>query len=198
MSEAAQPFEVQIRTREMDLIAERGIAAHWKYKEGRLDPTADDARFQWLRQLVDWQSDIKDPRQFLSALKVDLYPDEVYTFTPKGQVFAFPRGATPVDFAYRIHSDVGNRCVGARINGKLVPLRTALASGDIVEILTAPNQSPSRDWLSFVVTTRARHKIRQFIHTQEKLQAVELGKRLLESELEKYKKPLKRLQSQGT
>src|ERR1700687_3018366 len=194
MSEAAQPFEVQIRTREMDLIAERGIAAHWKYKEGRLDPTADDARFQWLRQLVDWQSDIKDPRQFLSALKVDLYPDEVYTFTPKGQVFAFPRGATPVDFAYRIHSDVGNRCVGARINGKLVPLRTALASGDIVEILPAPNQSPSRDWLSFVVTTRARHKIRHFIHTQENLRAVELGRRLLEKELKKYKKTFKKLQ----
>jgi GTP pyrophosphokinase len=193
MSEAAQPFEVQIRTKEMDLIAERGIAAHWKYKEGRLGPTADDARFQWLRQLVDWQSDVKDPRQFLSALKVDLYPDEVYTFTPKGRVFAFPRGATPVDFAYRIHSDVGHRCVGARINGKLVPLRSPLASGDIVEILTAPNQSPSRDWLSFVVTSRARHKIRHFIHTQENLRAIDLGRRLLEKELKKYKKTVKKL-----
>ncbi len=193
MSESAQPFEVQIRTREMDLIAERGIAAHWKYKEGRLDPTADDARFQWLRQLADWQSDVKDPRQFLSALKVDLYPDEVYTFTPKGQVFAFPRGATPVDFAYRVHTDVGHRCVGARVNGKLVPLRTPLASGDIVEIVTAPNQSPSRDWLSFVATSRARHKIRQFIHTQENLRAVDLGRRLLEKELKKYKKSVKKL-----
>jgi GTP diphosphokinase / guanosine-3',5'-bis(diphosphate) 3'-diphosphatase len=193
MSESAQPFEVQIRTREMDLIAERGIAAHWKYKEGRLDPTADDARFQWLRQLADWQSDVKDPRQFLSALKVDLYPDEVYTFTPKGQVFAFPRGATPVDFAYRVHTDVGHRCVGARVNGKLVPLRTPLASGDIVEIVTAPNQSPSRDWLSFVATSRARHKVRQFIHTQENLRAVDLGRRLLEKELKKYKKSVKKL-----
>ena len=121
IGETGQPFEVQIRTREMDLIAERGIAAHWKYKEGRLGPHADDARFQWLRQLVDWQSEVSDPRQFLSSLKVDLYPDEVYTFTPKGEVFAFPRGATPIDFAYRVHTDVGHRCVGARVNGKLVP-----------------------------------------------------------------------------
>jgi guanosine-3',5'-bis(diphosphate) 3'-pyrophosphohydrolase len=165
MSDATQPFEVQIRTREMDLIAERGIAAHWRYKEGKLVPRADESPLQWLRQLVDLQSDVSDPRQFLSSLKVDLYPDEVYTFTPKGEVFAFPRGATTVDFAYRVHTDVGHRCVGARVNGRLVPLKTPVASGDIVEILTAPNQSPSRDWLSFVVTSRARHKIRQFIHT---------------------------------
>jgi GTP pyrophosphokinase len=197
MGEAAQPFEIQIRTREMDLISERGIAAHWKYKEGRLDPHADDGRFQWLRQLVDWQSDVSDPRQFLSSLKVDLYPDEVYTFTPKGEVFAFPRGATPVDFAYRVHTDVGRRCVGARVNGKLVPLRTPLASGDIVEVLTAPNQTPSRDWLSFVATSRARHKIRQFIQAQEKERAVELGRRLLERELKKYRKNVKRLESEG-
>jgi GTP pyrophosphokinase len=198
MSDAAQPFEVQIRTREMDLIAERGIAAHWKYKEGKVLPHADDARFQWLRQLVDWQSEVSDPRQFLSALKVDLYPDEVYTFTPKGEVFAFPRGATAVDFAFRVHTDVGYRCVGARVNGKLVPLRTPLSSGDIVEILTAPNQTPSRDWLSFVATSRARHKIRQFIHTEEKKQAMELGRRLLERELKKYKRTIKKLGSAGT
>jgi GTP pyrophosphokinase len=197
MGEEAQPFEIQIRTREMDLISERGIAAHWKYKEGRLGPHADDERFQWLRQLVDWQSDVSDPRQFLSSLKVDLYPDEIYTFTPKGEVFAFPRGATPVDFAYRIHTDVGDRCVGARVNGKLVPLRTPLASGDIVEILTAPSQTPSRDWLSFVVTSRARHKIRHFIQGQEKERAVELGRRLLERELKKYRKTVKRLDSEG-
>jgi GTP pyrophosphokinase len=197
ISEGGTTFEVQIRTREMDLIAERGIAAHWKYKEGRLDPQPDDTRFQWLRQLVDWQKEVSDPRQFLSSLKVDLYPDEVYTFTPKGQVFAFPRGATPVDFAYRVHTDIGHRCVGARVNGKLVPLRTTLASGDIVEILTAPNQTPSRDWLSFVATSRARHKIRHFIHTQEKLQAVELGRRLLERELKKFRRTIKKLESQG-
>jgi len=198
MGETGQPFEVQIRTREMDLIAERGIAAHWKYKEGRLGPHADDARFLWLRQLVDWQSEVSDPRQFLSSLKVDLYPDEVYTFTPKGEVFAFPRGATPIDFAYRIHTDVGHRCVGARVNGKLVPLRTPLGSGDIVEILTAPNQAPSRDWLSSVVTSRARHKIRHFIHEEEKRQSVELGRRLLERELKKYKRTVRKLEADGT
>ena len=198
MGETGQPFEIQIRTREMDLIAERGIAAHWKYKEGRLGPHADDARFQWLRQLVDWQSEVSDPKQFLSSLKVDLYPDEVYTFTPKGEVFAFPRGATPIDFAYRIHTDVGHRCVGARVNGKLAPLRTPLGSGDIVEILTAPNQAPSRDWLSSVVTSRARHKIRHFIHTQENLEAVELGRRLLERELKKYKRTVRKLEQEGS
>jgi GTP diphosphokinase / guanosine-3',5'-bis(diphosphate) 3'-diphosphatase len=198
IGEAGQPFEIQIRTREMDLIGERGIAAHWKYKEGRLGPHADDARFQWLRQLVDWQSDVSDPRQFLSSLKVDLYPDEVYTFTPKGEVFAFPRGATPIDFAYRVHTDVGHRCVGARVNGKLVPLRTPLQSGDIVEILTAPNQVPSRDWLSSVVTSRARHKIRHFIHEEEKRQAVELGRRLFERELKKFKRTIKKLETDGS
>ena len=198
MSDSVQPFEVQIRTREMDLIAERGIAAHWKYKEGRLGARADDATFQWLAQLVDWQKEVSDPRQFLSGLKVDLYRDEIYTFTPKGEVFAFPRGATAVDFAYRVHTDVGHRCVGARVNGKHVPLRTELSSGDIVEILTAPNQTPSRDWLSFVVTSRARHKIRHFIHTEEKREAVELGRRLLEKELKKYKKTVKKLEQQGT
>jgi GTP pyrophosphokinase len=198
IGETGQPFEIQIRTREMDLIAERGIAAHWKYKEGRLGSHSDDARFQWLRQLVDWQSDVSDPRQFLSSLKVDLYPDDVYTFTPKGEVFAFPRGATPIDFAYRVHTDVGHRCVGARVNGKLVPLRTPLQSGDIVEIVTAPSQTPSRDWLSSVVTSRARHKIRHFIHDQEKLQAVELGRRLLERELKKFKRTIKKLDGDGS
>ncbi|HTY42743.1 MAG TPA: bifunctional (p)ppGpp synthetase/guanosine-3',5'-bis(diphosphate) 3'-pyrophosphohydrolase [Thermoanaerobaculia bacterium] len=198
MGETGQPFEIQIRTREMDLIAERGIAAHWKYKEGRIDPHADDARFQWLRQLVDWQSEVSDPRQFLSSLKIDLYPDEVYTFTPKGEVFAFPRGATPIDFAYRVHTDVGHRCVGARVNGKLVPLRTALSNGDIVEILTAPNQVPSRDWLSTVATSRARHKIRHFIHEEEKRQSVELGRRLLERELKKYRRTVKKLEAEGS
>ncbi len=197
ISESGTTFEVQIRTREMDLIAERGIAAHWKYKEGRLDPRPDDSRFQWLQQLVDWQKEVSDPRQFLSSLKVDLYPDEVYTFTPKGKVFAFPRGATPVDFAYRVHTDIGHRCVGAKVNGRLVPLRTPLSSGDIVEVLTSPNQTPSRDWLSFVATSRARHKIRHFIQTQEKLQAVELGRRLLERELKKFKRTIKKLEGSG-
>ena len=158
MGERGPPFEIQIRTREMDLVAERGIAAHWKYKEGRLEPPLDDARFAALRQLVETTRGRPIPRQFLSSLKVDLYPDEVYTFTPKGEVFAFPRGATPVDFAYRVHTDVGHRCVGARVNGKLVPLKTPLQNGDIVEILTSPTAQPSRDWLSFVVTSRGQEQ----------------------------------------
>ena len=143
VAEKGQPFEVQIRTKDMDLIAEQGIAAHWKYKEGRVGAQPDDTNFLWLRQLVEWQNDIKDPRVFMNSLKIDLYPDEVYTFTPKGDVFAFPRGATPLDFAYRIHTDVGHHCVGARVNGKLVPLRTPLKNGDIVEIMTSPTQTPS-------------------------------------------------------
>src|SRR5438132_12827478 len=138
VAEKGQPFEVQIRTRDMDLIAEQGIAAHWKYKEGRIGATSDDKNFLWLRQLVEWQNEIKDPRIFMHSLKIDLYPDEVYTFTPKGDVFAFPRGAMPLDFAYRIHTDVGHHCVGARVNGKLVALRTPLRNGDIVEIVTSP------------------------------------------------------------
>jgi guanosine-3',5'-bis(diphosphate) 3'-pyrophosphohydrolase len=191
--ENAPPFEMQIRTREMDLVAEHGIAAHWKYKEGRLDPRADEARIALLRQLVETTKEISDPKEFLSSLKIDLYPDEVYTFTPKGAVYAFPRGATPVDFAYRIHTDVGHHCVGARLNGRLVPLKTPLANGDIVEILTAPNAQPSRDWLSFVVTSRARNKLRQFIHTAEKDKSIEIGKRLLERELKKLRKSLPKL-----
>ena len=147
--EGAPPFEVQIRTREMDLIAENGIAAHWKYKEGKLVRT--DARHEEhvgvLRQILETTKDVSDPREFLSSLRIDLYPDDVYTFSPKGAVYAFPRGATPVDFAYRVHTDVGHHCVGARVNGRLVPLKTPLENGDIVEILTAPSSHPSRDWL---------------------------------------------------
>jgi GTP pyrophosphokinase len=187
VAEKGQPFEVQIRTREMDLIAEQGIAAHWKYKEGRVGASADDANFLWLRQLVEWQNDIKDPRVFMHSLKIDLYPDEVYTFTPKGDVFAFPRGATPLDFAYRIHTDVGNHCVGARVNAKLVPLRTPLKNGDILEILTAPNQTPSREWVNMVVTSRARHKIRHWLNTEQKQRSIELGRKLIEKEAKRYK-----------
>ncbi|HVT43158.1 MAG TPA: bifunctional (p)ppGpp synthetase/guanosine-3',5'-bis(diphosphate) 3'-pyrophosphohydrolase [Thermoanaerobaculia bacterium] len=193
VAEKGQPFEVQIRTREMDLVAEQGIAAHWKYKEGRLGASADDASFLWLRQLVEWQNDIKDPRVFMNSLKIDLYPDEVYTFTPKGDVFAFPRGATPLDFAYRVHTDVGNRCVGARVNGKLVPLRTTIRNGDIVEILTGPNQTPSREWINLVVTSRARHKIRHWLNTEQKHRSIELGKKLLEKEAKRYRVSLRKL-----
>jgi guanosine-3',5'-bis(diphosphate) 3'-pyrophosphohydrolase len=187
VAEKGQPFEVQIRTKEMDLIAEQGIAAHWKYKEGRVGAQPDDSNFLWLRQLVEWQNDIKDPRVFMQSLKIDLYPDEVYTFTPKGDVFAFPRGATPLDFAFRIHTDVGSHCAGARLNGKLVPLRTELKNGDIVEILTATNQTPSREWLNMVVTSRARHKIRHWLNTEQKHRSIELGRRLIEKEAKRYR-----------
>src|SRR5438067_6846093 len=187
VAEKGQPFEVQIRTKEMDLIAEQGIAAHWKYKEGRVGAHEDDKSFLWLRQLVEWQHEIKDPHVFLNSLKIDLYPDEVYTFTPKGDVFAFPRGATPLDFAYRIHTDVGHRCVGARVNGKLVPLRTPLKNGDIVEILTGANQTPSREWLNMVVTSRARHKIRHWLNLEQKNRSIEVGRKLIEREAKRYR-----------
>jgi len=187
VAEKGQPFEVQIRTREMDLIAEQGIAAHWKYKEGRVGARDDDKNFLWLRQLVEQQQEIKDPRLFLHSLKIDLYPDEVYTFTPKGDVFAFPRGATPLDFAYRIHTDVGHKCVGARVNGKLVPLRTVLKNGDIVEILSGATQTPSREWLNIAVTSRARHKIRHWLNTEQKHRSIEVGRKLIEKEAKRYK-----------
>jgi len=187
VAEKGQPFEVQIRTKEMDLIAEQGIAAHWKYKEGRVGAHEDDKNFLWLRQLVEWQHDIKDPHVFLDRLKIDLYPDEVYTFTPKGDVFAFPRGATPLDFAYRIHTDVGHRCVGARVNGKLVPLRTPLKNGDIVEVMTGASQSPSREWLNMVVTSRARHKIRHWLNLEQKNRSIEVGRKLIEREAKRYR-----------
>ena len=186
------PFEVQIRTREMDLIAENGIAAHWKYKEGEAS-RAQEAHVGLLRQILETTKDVSDPREFLSSLRIDLYPDEVYIFSPKGAVFAFPRGATPVDFAYRVHTDVGHHTTGARVNGRLVPLKTPLENGDIVEILTSPSSQPSRDWLSFVLTSRAKNKIRAFIHTAEKEKSVEIGRRLLDRELKKWKKSLPKL-----
>src|ERR671927_706686 len=154
ISERGFPFEVQIRSAEMHRIAEEGIAAHWKYKEGRIGADRDEQYFLWLRQLLEWQQEVRDPQEFLQNLKIDLYPEEVYIFTPRGEVKALPRGATPVDFAYAIHTDVGHQCVGARVNGKMVPLRTRLRNGDIVQVMTAPGHHPSRDWLNFVVTSR--------------------------------------------
>jgi GTP diphosphokinase / guanosine-3',5'-bis(diphosphate) 3'-diphosphatase len=177
-----QPFEVQIRTEEMHRIAEEGIAAHWKYKEGRKGPAVDDQRIAWLRRLVEWQQDMQDPGEFLSTLKVDLYPEEVYTFTPRGRVIVLPRDATPIDFAYAIHSDVGNTCVGAKVSGRIVTLRYALRNGDIVEIMTQPNHLPSKDWLSIVKTSRARNKIKHVINTTERIKAIEIGEKYLEKE----------------
>jgi guanosine-3',5'-bis(diphosphate) 3'-pyrophosphohydrolase len=179
-------IEIQIRTQEMHKIAEEGIAAHWKYKEGRIIEEADDKRFTWLRQLLEWQRDLKDNTEFLETVKVDLFPNEVYVFTPKGEVKQFPRGSTPIDFAYSIHSDVGNRCVGAKANGKIVPLKYEFRSGDTVEIMTSPNQRPSKDWLKFVKTSRAKTKIRQWFKTEEREKSITLGKEILEKELRKY------------
>ena len=175
-------FEVQIRTEEMHRIAEEGIAAHWKYKEGRKGPADDDQRIAWLRHLVEWQQDVQDPGEFMSTLKVDLYPEEVYTFTPRGKVVVLPRDATPIDFAYAIHSDVGQACVGAKVNGRIVPLRYALRNGDIVEILTQPGHLPSKDWLAVVKTPRARNKIKHVINASEREKAIEIGQKYLEKE----------------
>ena len=186
VSERGFPFEVQIRTAEMHRIAEEGIAAHWKYKEGRVGADRDEQYFLWLRQLLEWQQEVRDPQEFLQNLKIDLYPEEVYIFTPKGEVKALPRDATPVDFAYAIHTDVGHQCVGARVNGKMVPLRTRLRNGDIVEIVTTPGHKPSRDWLNFVVTSRARNKIKHFIHAEEKIRSLELGRKLFEKEARRF------------
>jgi len=179
-------MEIQIRTREMHQVAEEGMAAHWKYKEGRAIPETEDKQFTWLRQLLEWQRDLKDDKEFIETVKVDLFPNEVYVFTPKGAVKQFPLGATPVDFAYSIHSDVGNHCVGAKVNGKIVSLKYELQSGDIVEILTSPNQKPSKDWLKFVKTSRAKTKIRQWFKTEERERSITLGKEILERELRKY------------
>ncbi|MCZ6695859.1 MAG: bifunctional (p)ppGpp synthetase/guanosine-3',5'-bis(diphosphate) 3'-pyrophosphohydrolase [Acidobacteria bacterium] len=190
MTGQGQPFEVQIRTHEMHRIAEEGIAAHWKYKEGR--SVADqDANVQWLRQIMEWQQELKDPREFLSMVKVDLYPEDVYCFTPQGQVKSFPRGATPVDFAYSVHTEIGHRCMGARINGTLQPLRSELKNGDIIEILTGPNQHPSQDWLSFVRTPRARAKIRQWLNVDRRNRSIELGKAVCDREFKRYRFNLK-------
>ncbi len=175
-------FEVQIRTEEMHRIAEEGIAAHWKYKEGSKGPRADDQRIAWLRQLVEWQRDMADSGDFLSTLKVDLYSEEVYTFTPRGRVIVLPRDATPIDFAYAVHSDIGHACVGARINGVMKPLKTTLRNGDVVEILTQPGHQPSRDWLGVVKTARARNKIKHVINQVERAKAVEIGQKSLEKE----------------
>jgi guanosine-3',5'-bis(diphosphate) 3'-pyrophosphohydrolase len=185
-----QHFEVQIRTEEMHRIAEEGIAAHWKYKEGRRGPAEDDQRIAWVRHLVEWQRDMDDPSDFFNTLKVDLYPDEVYTFTPRGRVIALPKDATPVDFAYAIHSDIGNTCYSAKVNGKPVQLRHTLQNGDTVEIITQSNQKPSKDWLSFVKTAKARNKIRHIINAEERNKAIEIGQKYLDREARKVGFPL--------
>jgi GTP pyrophosphokinase len=193
ISDAGTPFEVQIRTLEMHRMAEEGVAAHWKYKEGRIGDHKDERYFQWMRQLLEFQQEVRDPQEFIQNLKVELYPEEVYAFTPKGQVKAFPRGATPIDFAYSIHTDVGHQCVGARVNGKMVPLRAHLKNGDIVEIVTQAGHKPSRDWLNFVATSHARYKIKHLIRLEERARAVDLGRKVFDKELRRYDVPQKGL-----
>ncbi len=181
MGPGGQPFEVQIRTEEMHRIAEQGIAAHWKYKEGRKDGH-EDQRVAWLRHLLEWIQEMRDPGEFMSTLKVDLYREEVYTFTPRGKVIVLPREATPIDFAYAIHTAVGHSCVGAKVNGRIVPLKYVLRNGDVVEILTQPGHMPSKDWLALVKTPRARNKIKTVINATERAKAIEIGQKYLEKE----------------
>ena len=197
MGDGGHQFEVQIRTEEMHRIAEEGIAAHWKYKAGDNAVTArDEERLNWIRQLVEWQKEMTDPNEFLSSLKMDLYPDEVYTFTPKGKVVVVPADGTPVDFAYTIHTEVGNTCVGAKVNSRMVPLRTKLRTGDIVEIVTQKDHKPSRDWLTFVKSPRARNKIKHWLNEDQRRRAVEIGRKLLEREARKFKVPMSQIDDQ--
>ncbi|MCF8105070.1 MAG: bifunctional (p)ppGpp synthetase/guanosine-3',5'-bis(diphosphate) 3'-pyrophosphohydrolase [Desulfohalobiaceae bacterium] len=174
--------EIQIRTEEMHLVAEFGVAAHWKYKEGGPVKTKDEERFVWLRHILDWEHELKDPQEFMASLKVDLFEDEVYVFTPRGKVLDLPSGATPVDFAYSIHTEVGQHCSGAKVNGRLVSLDTQLKNGDQVEIITDPKRNPSRDWLRFVKTAKARTRIKHWIRTQERERSISLAKEMLEKE----------------
>jgi GTP pyrophosphokinase len=191
-------MEVQIRTEEMHRVSEEGIAAHWVYKEGKSSLSRDDQKkFSWLRQLVEFQKDLKDPAEFLNAVKIDLFADEVYIFTPNGDVKAFPAGSTPIDFAYSVHSEVGDHCAGCRINGLIVPLRYKLRNGDTVEIITGPHQKPSKDWLKFAITARARSKIRHYIRREQRERARTLGSEFLEREFRKHGHSLTKLQKRG-
>lgn len=183
-----EPVEIQIRTHEMHRTAEEGIAAHWAYKEGKATLDETEQQFLWLRQLLDWGQDLKDSREFLDTVRFDLFPEEVYVFTPKGDVKALPRGSTPIDFAFSIHTDVGLHCAGARVNGRIVPLRYELRNGDIVEIVTAATQHPSRDWLKIVKSSRARSRIKAWIKNEERVRSIGLGKELLDRELRKLGK----------
>jgi GTP pyrophosphokinase len=181
------PVEIQIRTPDMHRIAEEGIAAHWLYKEKKTGKDRADDSLVWLRQLLENQQDTKDPGEFLDSVRVDLFPDEVYVFTPKGDVKALPEGSTPIDFAYSVHTKVGEHCVGAKVNGKLVPLRYTLRQGDIIEIVTSPSQHPSRDWLKIVKSSRARSKVNQWLKVEERARSIELGREMFEREAKKYR-----------
>jgi GTP pyrophosphokinase len=194
VAEGGYQFEVQIRTEEMHRIAEDGIAAHWKYKANETVNAKDEQRLAWVRQLMEWQREMTDPNEFMSTLKIDLYPEEVYTFTPKGKVVVLPKDASPIDFAYTIHTEVGHSTVGAKVNGRIVPLRHRLRNGDIVEITTQTGHTPSRDWLSFVKSSRARNKIKHWLNEHQRERAIEIGRKLLEREARKFKVSLHKLE----
>jgi len=192
-------IEIQIRTREMHRIAEYGIAAHWRYKTTGTDGKPDDSqRFAWLRQLLEWQQHLQDPQEFLRSVKEDLFTEEVFVFTPKGDLLNFPVGATVIDFAYRIHSEVGHHCAGARVHGRIVPLRYQLQSGDTVEIVTTANQTPSKDWLKLVKTSRAKARIRTWIKSQQSARSVAVGREILERDLARHQLDLAKLRKDGT
>jgi guanosine-3',5'-bis(diphosphate) 3'-pyrophosphohydrolase len=197
----AERIEIQIRTKEMHRIAEQGVAAHWAYKEGK--PLAagkkdgDAQKYAWLRQLVEWQKDLVDPKEFMETVKVDLFADEVFVFTPKGDVKSLPRGATPVDLAFAVHSDVGAHCVGAKVNGRIVPLRYRLKNGDTIEVLTSPTSHPSKDWLGFVKTSRAQNRIRGYIRQLERKRSLEIGREIAERELRRFALSLHKLEKSG-
>src|ERR1044072_6225105 len=188
-----QPFEVQIRTEQMRVVAEEGVAAHWKYKEGKRGPRDDDEALKVLRSLVEWTQEVKDSREFIDTLKLDLYPKDVYAFTPMGKVIQLPRGATTVDFADMMHSEVGNTCTGARIHGRMAPLRTLIQNGDVVEIITSSNAHPSRDWLNFVAPSRARNRVRHWVADQQRAESIEIGRKLFEKEAGRFQLSLKKV-----
>jgi GTP diphosphokinase / guanosine-3',5'-bis(diphosphate) 3'-diphosphatase len=191
-------IEIQIRTREMHRIAEYGIAAHWRYKAGGDSTPGDDQRFAWLRQLLEWQQHMPDPQEFLRTVKEDLFSEEVFCFTPKGDLLNFPVGSTIIDFAYRIHSEVGRHCAGARVNGRIVPLRYLLQSGDTVEIITTPTQQPSKDWLKLAKTSRAKARIRTYVKAQQSQRSIAVGREILERDLARHHFDLGTLRKDGT
>ena len=195
MTDSGTHFEVQIRTTDMHRVAEEGIAAHWSYKSSGSYGEQDIKRFAWLRQVLEWQKEVKDPHEFLSSLKIDLYPDEVHCFTPRGEVKTLPRGATPIDFAYAVHTEVGHACIGARVNGAMAPLRYQLRNGDICEILTRKNHLPSEDWLKIARTNRAKSKIRARLNAEAKRESIEIGRKLLEKEARTHGLSLRRVRS---
>jgi GTP pyrophosphokinase len=193
IGEEGHHFEVQIRTEEMHHIAEEGIAAHWKYKEGKGSDTSEDEMMKWLRRLVEGQQDTTDARDFIDSFKLELYPKDVYAFTPKGKVIQLPRNASPVDFAYAIHSQVGDQCTGAKVNGRIVPLKYQIQNGDVIEIITAPGHKPSRDWLNFAITSRARGKIKHWIAERQRAESIEVGRKMFEKEAARLRLKTKQL-----